>query len=69
MDRGATRISAYCTHGVFPNKSYEKFSGPDNQFSNFWITDSCPQTVNNVKDRKPFKVLSLAARIAAALEI
>mmetsp|Transcript_9143 Transcript_9143/g.22523 ORF Transcript_9143/g.22523 Transcript_9143/m.22523 type:complete len:345 (-) Transcript_9143:140-1174(-) len=65
---GATRISAYCTHGVFPNDSYKKFTDSD-QFSNFWITDSCPQTVALVRGKKPFAVLSLAGRIARALEI
>jgi hypothetical protein len=53
---------------VFPDKSYERFTTSD-QFSNFWITDSCPQTVAAVKDKKPFTVLSLAGRIARALEI
>jgi len=65
---GAKCISAFCTHGVFPNQSYKRFTDSD-QFSNFWITDSCPQTVKAVRDKKPFKVLSLAGRIAHALEI
>jgi hypothetical protein len=26
---GAAKVSAYVTHGIFPNKSYEKFK-PDN---------------------------------------
>jgi hypothetical protein len=37
-------------------------------FENFWITDSCPQTVARVEGKKPFKILSLAGRIAQALE-
>lgn len=46
------------------------FSGsPENGMTYFWITDSCPRTVKEVKDRKPFEVLSLAAPIAAALQI
>ena len=35
----------------------------------FWITDSCPATVEAVTDRAPFEVLSLAQPIAAALQI
>jgi hypothetical protein len=38
-------------------------------FRYFWLTDSCPQTVDAVKDRKPFEVLTLAGPIADALQI
>ena len=37
-------------------------------FRYFWITDSCPAAVDVAK-REPFEVLSLAAPIAAALQI
>ena len=43
--------------------------GAEHGFSNFWITDSCPLTVNAVKGKLPFEVLSLAGPIAAALQI
>eukprot|EP00252_Welwitschia_mirabilis_P010522 TRINITY_DN2382_c0_g2_i3.p1 TRINITY_DN2382_c0_g2~~TRINITY_DN2382_c0_g2_i3.p1 ORF type:complete len:329 (+),score=51.61 TRINITY_DN2382_c0_g2_i3:120-1106(+) len=71
---GALKISAYVTHGVFPNRSWERFQsdhgdGAEHGFSYFWITDSCPQTVKEVKDRPPFEVLSLAGPIATALQI
>lgn len=69
---GATKVSAYVTHGVFPNKSWKRFTseGAGGQgFSNFWITDSCPMTVKDVEGLKPFEVLSLARRIAKALQI
>ncbi|XP_010319672.1 ribose-phosphate pyrophosphokinase 4 isoform X2 [Solanum lycopersicum] len=71
---GAQKISAYVTHGIFPNRSWQRFShdkggSPENGMTYFWITDSCPQTVKEVKDKKPFEVLSLAAPIAAALQI
>ncbi|KAM3270291.1 ribose-phosphate pyrophosphokinase 4 isoform X2 [Capsicum chacoense] len=81
---GAQKISAYVTHGIFPNRSWQRFnhdeggrcvfsdsctSSPENGMSYFWITDSCPRTVKEVKDKKPFEVLSLAAPIAAALQI
>jgi ribose-phosphate pyrophosphokinase len=67
VDNGAKKISAFCTHGVFPNDKHERFTGSD-MFENFWITDSCPQTVKRVQGKKPFKILSLAGRIAQALE-
>ncbi|XP_042416694.1 ribose-phosphate pyrophosphokinase 4-like isoform X1 [Zingiber officinale] len=71
---GAERISAYVTHGIFPNRSWERFehdngAGPNNGLSYFWITDSCPLTVREVKNRAPFEVLSLSAQIASALQI
>ena len=68
LNHGAKCISAYCTHGVFPNESWRRFTDSD-MFSNFWITDSCPQTVKALKGKHPFNVLSLAGRIAYALEI
>ncbi|XP_030960963.1 ribose-phosphate pyrophosphokinase 4 isoform X2 [Quercus lobata] len=71
---GATKISAYVTHGIFPNRSWERFEydnggNPDNGLTYFWITDSCPITVRAVKNKPPFEVLSLAGSIAATLQI
>ncbi|KAL2543270.1 Ribose-phosphate pyrophosphokinase 3 [Abeliophyllum distichum] len=71
---GAAKISAYVTHGIFPNSSWEQFTkddggNPKNGMTYFWITDSCPMTVKQVKNKSPFEVLSLAAPIAAALQV
>ncbi|KAL6954649.1 ribose phosphate diphosphokinase subunit prs3 [Sarracenia purpurea var. burkii] len=71
---GAAKISAYVTHGIFPNKSWERFEHdnggcPENGLTYFWITDSCPMTVKQVKNKLPFEVLSLASSIAASLQI
>jgi len=69
---GAARVSAYATHGVFPNASWKRFTteGAGGQgFAHFWITDSCPQTVSAVDGVQPFEVLSLASAIADALEV
>nr|CAB3478161.1 unnamed protein product [Digitaria exilis] len=71
---GAAKVSAYATHGIFPNNSWEKFQpdngeGPEHGLSHFWLTDSCPLTVKAVKDRRPFEILSLAGPIASALQI
>lgn len=71
---GATKISAYVTHGIFPNESWKRFKHdnegrPESGLSYFWMTDSCPRTVQAVNNRAPFEVLSLSASIAAALQI
>ncbi|KAI4328183.1 hypothetical protein L6164_020561 [Bauhinia variegata] len=72
--QGAAKISAYVTHGIFPNKSWERFKPnngghPENGFTYFWITDSCPLTVKEVMNKPPFEVLSLASSIAASFQI
>uniref|UniRef100_A0A7S0YMS6 ribose-phosphate diphosphokinase n=1 Tax=Polytomella parva TaxID=51329 RepID=A0A7S0YMS6_9CHLO len=73
---GARHVSAFVTHGVFPNNSWSKFkpdlgdgSGVADGFKYFWLTDSCSNTVRDVRDRAPFEILSLAAPIASALQI
>lgn len=71
---GATKISAYVTHGIFPNKSWARFGHdngghPESAFTYFWITDSCPLTVKEVVNRPPFEILSLASSISASLQI
>ncbi|KAL2319098.1 hypothetical protein Fmac_032974 [Flemingia macrophylla] len=70
---GAAKVSAYVTHGVFPNQSWMRFTHKDesleNAFAYFWITDSCPLTVKAIENKAPFEVLSLARSIANALQI
>ncbi|KAJ4843792.1 ribose phosphate diphosphokinase subunit prs3 [Turnera subulata] len=71
---GAAKISAYVTHGIFPNRSWERFQfdnggHPGSGLTYFWITDSCPLTVKDVTNKRPFEVLSLAGPISAALQI
>ncbi|XP_068303968.1 ribose-phosphate pyrophosphokinase 4 [Pyrus communis] len=69
---GAAKVSAYVTHGVFPKRSWERFThkddGLEKAFAYFWITDSCPLTVKAVANKAPFEVLSLAGSIADALQ-
>ena len=72
--RGAARVSAYATHGVFENRSWVRFNydnklGPAHGFAYVWITDSCPKAVGEVSGVPPFEVLSLAAPILEALYI
>lgn len=68
---GASKVSAYVTHGVFPKQSWERFvhKNEEKGFAYFWITDSCPLTVKAIANKAPFEVLSLAGSIADALQI
>jgi ribose-phosphate pyrophosphokinase len=71
---GASKVSAYVTHGVFPKRSWERFvhkneAESEKGFAYFWITDSCPLTVKAIANKAPFEVLSLAGSIADALQI
>ena len=59
--QGAASVSAYVTHGVFPNATYERFSpqgdgSSADGFKYFWITDSCANTAHALRDRPPFEV-------------
>ncbi|OIS99000.1 PREDICTED: ribose-phosphate pyrophosphokinase 4-like [Nicotiana attenuata] len=70
---GASKVSAYVTHGIFPKRSWERFlhknDGSEKAFTYFWTTDSCPHTVKAVANKAPFEVISLAGSIADALQI
>jgi phosphoribosylpyrophosphate synthetase len=63
LDAGALEVSAFCTHGVFPEQSWRRFmNGP---FKHLWITDSCPESAAALRAQgSPFEILSLAPRIA-----
>lgn len=73
--QGAAHVSAYVTHGVFPNATWKRFTpqgdgaAASDGFKYFWITDSCANTANSLTSQPPFEVLSLAEPIAAALQI
>jgi phosphoribosylpyrophosphate synthetase len=61
-EAGATSVSAFTTHGVFPNESWRRFNkGGDRAcFDKFWVTNSIP----TVTDQLPvedgiFEVLDL----------
>ena len=70
--QGADCVSAYVTHGVFPNESWRRFTkcnGTADAFRFFWITDSCPRTVQALEGQAPYEIISLAGPIMAALQI
>jgi hypothetical protein len=53
------RVCVYAAEGAAANGG----------FRYFWLTDSCPQTVKDVEQHRPFEVLTLAGPIAEALQI
>lgn len=61
-------VSIFVTHGVFPEKSWERFVQSEVEFSNIWVTDSIPHA-NEIVQNKPFKLLSLSEAIVDALLI
>ena len=72
--QGAAHVSAYVTHGVFPQESFRRFlpegtGGAQDGFKYFWLTDSCPHTAEAVQELAPFKVLTLADVIAECLDL
>ncbi|XP_070533418.1 uncharacterized protein [Ptychodera flava] len=66
LDRGASAISAYVTHAVFPNKSWESFVDSQIRFQEFWITDSIPHA-KEISQHPPFKLLSLCDAVSEML--
>jgi len=63
---GASKVSAYVTHAVFPNSSWKKFQSCEVSFDSFYITDSIPHAVD-ISQHRPFKLLSLCDVISNAL--
>jgi len=66
MAAGATKVSVFVTHGVFPEASWKKFI--DAGFHSFLMTDSCADMAELLKDKEPFQVLSLAPLILGCIE-
>lgn len=55
--QGAQCVSAYATHGEFPNDSWKNFLG---KFRYVWITDSCPRIAKELRGiNPPFELLTL----------
>jgi len=61
LSHGAAKVSVFVTHGVFPNRSWERFL--DAGFEKVWITNSCPTTAAAVDREGPFEIVSLAESI------
>ncbi len=63
--RRAAAVSAYVTHGVFPNAAWQPFLTAG--FEHFWMTDSVPRMAAELQSRPPFEILSLDNTIARLL--
>jgi len=66
---GATQVSAFVTHAVFPCDSWQKFTAPaqGDKFDQFYVTNSCPSMSSQLSNHAPFKVLELAPAILKLL--
>lgn len=65
---GASKVSAYVTHPVFPREAWKKFTpehGPKGAkpFHRFFVTDSIPGVAASLEGQAPFKVLSIGRLI------
>jgi len=62
---GAKHVSAFVTHAVFPKSSWQRFTSEpeETRFKHFYITNSCPTTIQEIKNTPPFEVLDLAPSI------
>ena len=50
-------ISAYVTHSVFPNNGWNKIV--ENDFHNFYTTNSIPEVTNNLVNKNKFKIINI----------
>jgi phosphoribosylpyrophosphate synthetase len=58
---GASAVSCYVTHAVFPQESWRRFIGAG--FDRFYVTDTIPRVVSQLKTQPPFRVLSIVPRL------
>lgn len=75
FEHGASRVSAFVTHPVFPQESwkriaYEKIAPntPHQPFHVFYTTDSCPMVAKVIQNIKPFHILPLAPLIVDCIK-
>jgi phosphoribosylpyrophosphate synthetase len=72
---GATKVSAFAVHAVFPNQAWKAFSRRENgqkaEFERFWVTNSIPATTMHLpnKDEDCFEVLDLIPIIAEDIDM
>jgi phosphoribosylpyrophosphate synthetase len=62
LKKGATKVSAFVGHGIFPNESWKKFLHSENpkvHFDTFYLTNTYPNSQVLI-GKPPFKVLSIA---------
>lgn len=69
-EAGASSVTAFVTHAVFPNESWKRFmSGGDRAcFDKFWVTNSIPTVTDNLPTDDKFEVLDLTDLIIHDLD-
>ena len=60
---GAAQVGAFATHADFEPGAVERFKA-SKAFDWVWISDSCPEAAYAVDGEGPFKVLSIASKLA-----
>lgn len=72
LRKGATKVSAYVSHAVFPNKAWKRFStkhaGDRAVFDRIWVTNSIPVTTTELPIDDVFEVLDLLPLILRDLQ-
>ncbi len=61
---GCAAVSAYVTHAVFPDSSWQKFAAEPRALDHFWVTDTCVERASELSGTAPFEVLSIAPVVA-----
>jgi len=64
--KGARKVSAYCTHAIFPKESWKRFTEKD-VFETFWITNTYPVVAQELSGKKPFKVIDITEHFASQI--
>lgn len=61
LKSGCTEVSAFCTHAVFPKKSWQRFTkgGDRAVFKNFYVTNSNPTVTGELPEGDVFIVLDI----------
>jgi len=65
--KGARKVSAYCTHAIFPKESWKRFTEKEDIFETFWITNSCPLMAQTLHNKKPFKIIDITEHFAGQI--
>jgi phosphoribosylpyrophosphate synthetase len=68
---GATSVSCFVAHGVFPNDCWKKFSKNEKYgecFNHFWLTNSIPTVTSKLPTDDVFEVLDLLPQVVEDLD-
>lgn len=67
---GATSVSAFVSHGVFPNQAWRQFlrGGPKSVLDKFFVTNSVPSTTKDIPEGDVFEILNLLPLLVQDLD-